>query len=308
MRETSLQSIYELAKNDERIIFIGSDLGSNTLKEFKHEMPHRYFMEGISEQHIIGMAAGLAMEGYIPFITTISTFLTRRCLEQIIVDLCFHNLQVILLGFGGGVVYAPLGPTHWATEDFSILRSLPNMSIVAPCDAIEMSQLIPQTASWKGPLYIRMGRGEDPIISNDFSFEIGKANLMEEPGEVLIISTGTLTQYAIKASYLLRDINLKVGVLHAHTVKPLDSESILKFTKDVRLVVTFEEHYKSGGLGSAVLEILSEEGRQSPALIRIGLPDEVISGYGYQEDILKKYNITCDYIVDTVKKYFKERH
>ena len=145
MRKTSLNCINELAKQDERVLFIGSDLGTGVLEEMKRAMPERFFMEGVSEQHIIGMAAGLAMEGFIPFVNTIATFLTRRCYEQIVVDLCLHDFPVRLIANGGGAVYAPLGPTHLAVEDISIMRALPNMTVVAPCDASEMQRMMMRT-------------------------------------------------------------------------------------------------------------------------------------------------------------------
>ena len=156
MRKTSLNSIYQLAKNNEKVVYIGSDLGAGVLNNMKGEMPGRFFMEGVSEQHIIGMAAGIAMEGFIPYVNTIATFLTRRCFEQIAVDLCLHDLPVRLIANGGGVVYAPLGPTHMAVEDIAILRSLPNMTIIAPCDADEMQRMMPQTLDWPHPIYIRL--------------------------------------------------------------------------------------------------------------------------------------------------------
>src|SRR5215469_18409218 len=138
MRKTCLDVVYELAKNDPRIFFVGSDLGIGTLKQFKAEMPERFFMEGVSEANLIGMSAGLALEGKIVYANTIATFITRRCFEQVCLDLCLHNLKVRLIGNGGGLVYAPLGPTHLATEDIAIMRTLPNMAVVAVCDAQEM--------------------------------------------------------------------------------------------------------------------------------------------------------------------------
>ena len=156
MRKTSLNTIHELAKEDERVIFIGSDLGAGVLDEFKANIPERFFMEGIAEQHIIGMAAGLAMDGFIPYVNTIATFLTRRCFEQIAVDLCLHDLPVRLIANGGGYVYAPLGPTHQAIEDISIMRSLPNMIVIAPCDAVEMKKIINATLDYPHPIYIRL--------------------------------------------------------------------------------------------------------------------------------------------------------
>ena len=165
MRNKCLDTIYKLAQNNKKIIFIGSDLGPNVLDTFKKKIPSRFFMEGVSEQAIVGIAAGMAMEGYMPFVNTISTFLTRRCYEQIVIDLCLHNLPVKLVGNGGGLVYAPLGPTHQAIEDISIMRVIPNMAIVAPCDSIEMEMLVKDSVNFKSPLYIRIAKGGEDIIS-----------------------------------------------------------------------------------------------------------------------------------------------
>src|SRR5437867_6222631 len=190
VRKACLLSIYELARRDDRVVFIGSDITKQNLEKFSAEYPDRFFMEGIYEAHIIGMAAGLALNGKIPYINTIATFLTRRCYEQILVDLGLHNLPVRLLGSGGGTVYAPLGPTHLANEDIAILRAIPNMTIVAPCDADEMGRLMPQTLNWNGPVYVRMAKGGDRIVSSDkHRFEIGKAIPVREGGEVLFVST-----------------------------------------------------------------------------------------------------------------------
>jgi transketolase len=163
MRKTSLDQVYELAKLDNRVVFIGSDLGPGLLDAMKKEMPERWYMEGISEQHIIGMAAGLAMEGFIPYINNIATFLTRRCYEQVVLDLCLQDLPVRLISSGGGVVYAPLGPTHLAIEDLAIMRVLPNMTIVACCDADEMKRFMQKTLDWPHPIYIRLGKGGEKI-------------------------------------------------------------------------------------------------------------------------------------------------
>src|SRR5947207_10037947 len=176
VRKACFLSIYELARGDDRVVFIGSDITKQNLEKFSEEFPDRFFMEGIYEAHIIGMAAGLAFNGKIPYINTIATFLTRRCYEQILVDLGLHNLPVRLLGSGGGTVYAPLGPTHLANEDLAILRAIPNMTIVAPCDADEMTRLMPLTVEHEGPMYIRLGKGGDPIVStNNVPSRIGKA-------------------------------------------------------------------------------------------------------------------------------------
>ncbi len=157
MRRACLDMVHELAKRDPRVVFVGSDLGPGVLDEMKKEMPDRFYMEGVSEQALIGIAAGLAMEGFIPYVNTIATFITRRCYEQVAVDLCLHNLPVRLIANGGGLVYAPLGPTHQAIEDIAIMRALPNMTVVAPADAEEMRRFMDHTLDWKRPIYIRLG-------------------------------------------------------------------------------------------------------------------------------------------------------
>ena len=164
MRQTCLNMIHQLAKQDERVVFIGSDPGAGTLDAMRRELPDRFFIEGVSEANVIGMAAGMAMEGYIPYINTIATFLTRRCYDQIAVDLCLHKLPVRLVAAGGGLVYAPLGPTHEAIEDIAIMRALPNMTVLAVSDAKQMTDVMPQTLDWPGPIYIRLGKGGDSIV------------------------------------------------------------------------------------------------------------------------------------------------
>jgi transketolase len=293
MRQRCLSGIYEAAKADSRIVFIGSDLGKGTLDEFRRDMPERYFMEGITEQHIIGMAAGLAMEGFIPYVNTIATFLTRRCFEQIAIDVCLHNLPVKLVGNGGGLVYAPLGPTHQATEDISILRSLPNMTVLVPADADEMQRLVPQTVAWPGPVYIRLAKGRDPIVSSEGdSCEIGKAVVLREPGTVLLVANGVMVHRALMASDLLADERISCGVINLHTVKPLDVQTLVAQAKKADVVITLEEHTTVGGMGSAVMEALVDHMHgYLPVIKRLGLPDSYISDYGSQNSALASYGL-----------------
>ena len=300
MRKTCLNTIYNLAKKNNKIIFIGSDLGPGVLKEFKYSMPERFYMEGVSEQSIVGMSAGLAMEGYLPYVNTISTFLTRRCFEQIAVDLCLHKLPVKLIGNGGGLVYAPLGPTHQAIEDISILRTLPNMSIIAPCDAIEMEKLIRDTVSLKGPLYVRIARGGEEIITKkNEKIKFGKARILIKPKDYLILSTGVMTQIALKAANKFNLIKKKsCGVIHFNTVKPLDNKTLIKYAKKVKKIVTIEENVLSGGFGSLILEVLNEFSPQDTYKIRkIGLKDKFIENYGTQDELFKIYNFTVNQII-----------
>jgi len=304
MRQTCLDMVYELAQADKRVLFIGSDLGIGTLQKFKQEIPERFFMEGISEANIIGMAAGLAMEGKIPYINTIATFLTRRCFEQIVIDLCLHHVNVRLLGSGGGLVYAPLGPTHLAIDDLAILRAVPNMTIVAPCDAEEMKRLMLLTVDHQGPLYIRIAKGGDPIVSSDrIPFRIGKAMPIREGRDALIVTTGITLGLVIKAAEILSKEGIEAAILHMPTVKPLDQETLLNYVKQTSVVVTVEEHSVIGGLGSAVAETILEANFDSVKNFkRIGIPDVFSSSYGSQDDLMKKYGITVENVCASIKQ------
>ena len=309
MRKTALDCVYQLAKNDDRVVFIGSDLGPGVLDKLKTEYPQRFFMEGVSEQYIVGMAAGLAMEGFIPYVNTIATFLTRRCYEQVAVDLCIHDLPVRLIANGGGGVYAPLGPTHLAIEDIAIMRALPNMSVVAPCDADEMRRLMMSTLDWPHPIYIRLGKGGDKIVSEEKNgFTLGKSILMRDGKDGMFVTTGVMTQLALETAVLLKKNNVNVGVLHFHTIKPFDSTGLINAIDKVKAVVTVEEHIVNGGLGSAVLETCSElQPKLLHKIARIGIPDRFATEYGSQNSLLNYWGITSDSLVDAMTKKIAEK-
>jgi transketolase len=274
------------------------------MAEFKAAFPDRFFMEAVSEQNLVGLAAGMAMEGRIVYLNTIATFLTRRCFEQVAVDLCMHNANVRLIGNGGGVVYAPLGATHLATDDFAILRSLPNMTIIAPADAEEMERAVLATLDHKGPVYIRVAKGHDQIVTADIdAFHIGRAVPVRDGHDALIVTTGVGLQLCLVAADMLTTTGLDVTVLHMPTVKPLDTESLAFAAERVPLVVTVEEHSIIGGLGSAVVEFLAEAsllgGRK---FRRIGFPDVFPAGYGDQVGMMRRYGIAAESIAAVVKE------
>ena len=303
MRKTCLDVVYELAKQDERVVFIGSDLGAGTLDQFRDEMPDRFFMEGVSEQNLIGMAAGLALEGFIPYVNTIATFITRRCYEQLAVDLCLHNLPVKLIANGGGLVYAPLGPTHLAIEDMAILRALPRMTVLAPCDKEEMARLVPQTLDLQGPCYIRLAKGGDEVVSDAANgFEIGRAIMLRKPGRVLIVGTGITSTRSLHAAAELAREGIDCGVLHMHTVKPLDEAAILSHLDDIDLLVTVEEHTLVGGLGSAVGDLLLDKAPTAARrLLRLGIPDIFADKYGTQDELLEYYGLQGPQIAQSIR-------
>jgi len=244
------------------------------------------------------------MEGFIPYVNTIATFLTRRCYEQVAVDLCIHDLPVRLIANGGGGVYAPLGPTHLAIEDIAIMRALPNMAVVAPCDADEMNRLMMSTLEWPHPIYIRLAKGGDKIVSDAKNgFELGKSIRMREGKDGMFVTTGVMAQLALETAEALHTRGLDIGVLHVHTIKPFDTEGVIKAIENVGAVVTVEEHIVNGGLGSTLLEVCSEH---RPDLLqkisRVGIPDKFATEYGSQSSLLKHWGITSDTLVDVMLK------
>jgi transketolase len=309
VRATCLNMVYELAKHDERVVFIGSDLSPGLLSGMKRDYPDRWYMEGVTEANVIGMAAGMALDGFVPYVNTIATFITRRCYEQVALDLCLHDLPVRLIGNGGGFVYAPLGPTHEAIEDIAIMRALPNMTVVVPADAEEMKRFMAVSAPWPHPIYIRLAKGGDEVITRpEHGFTIGKAILLREASggrgtPVLLIGTGVGTTQALHAAKLLEADGIACHVLHMPTVKPLDVAAIVELARDARLVVTVEEHTVIGGLGSAVTDALVERmDGHVPRIRRIGIPDVFAKDYGGQDWLMESFGIRAPQIADCVRK------
>ena len=305
MRKACLDWVHKLAKEDPRVVFIGSDLSPGLLEEMRREMPDRWFMEGIAEQNVVGMAAGMAMEGLIPYANTIATFFSRRSYEQVAIDCCLHNVPVRLVSNGGGLVYAPLGPTHLAIEDIAIMRALPNMTVMACCDAEEMKRFMDASLQWKGPIYIRLAKGGDPIVSRaENGFEIGKAITMRKSADrapVVLMTTGVMTTNGLKAADLLQAEGIDVSVVHFHTIKPLDTAAVLELARSARLVVTIEEGIAIGGFGSAVTDVLVDElGPSMPHMKRIALPDSFCKNYGVQNDLFEIYGLSPEKIAKTV--------
>ncbi|CCQ50020.1 transketolase family protein [Crocosphaera watsonii] len=259
-------------------------------------------MEGVNEANIIGMAAGLALEGKVVYVNTIATFITRRCFEQLVLDLGLHNVPVRLIGNGGGLVYAPLGSTHLAIDDIAILRTIPNMSIVAPADEAEMKRLMPLTVDYPGPLYIRLGKGNEPILTTDeVPFAIGQVIPMRQGSDALIITTGVTLQAALEGADELAQQGIAATVLHVPTVKPLPKEILLDYISTIPVVVTIEEHTLMGGLGSAIAELIAEANfSEGKRFKRIGLPDVFPDKYGSQADLMKRYGMTSQQVVAAV--------
>ncbi|MBI4061655.1 MAG: transketolase [Elusimicrobia bacterium] len=309
MRKRCLEAVYKLAKRNKDVVFIGSDLGVGVMDAMKKELPGQWLMEGVSEQHIIGAAAGMAMTGKIVYFNTIATFITRRCYEQTAIDLGLASLKVRLLGSGGGLVYAPLGPTHLATEDLALMRAIPNMAIVAPCDAEEMERAMIASESWNGPMYVRIAKGGEAVVSKpEPGFAIGRAIECRAPGDVLFVTTGVMLQRALEAAALLEKDGVSCGIVHCHTVKPFDAAAVLAAASKARAVLSLEEHTILGGLGSCVAETLAEAGLEKPPLFkRLGIPDAFPDEYGSQNSLMDRYGLSAEKIAAEARRLAEGR-
>lgn len=305
MRKTCLDTVFELAKKNKKVVFVGSDLGPGVLDNFKKKYPNRFFMEGVAEQAIVGMAAGLAMENLRPYVNTIATFITRRCFEQVVVDLCLHNLPVTLIGNGGGMVYAPLGPTHQAIEDISIMRTLPNLTILAPCDAHDMKSLVLQTNKVNGPIYIRIARGGEQIVTKGFISKIGKGIILKNITEYNFLTTGVMAQVALEAIKKINEKhNINVGLIHLSTIKPLDKTLLNKVFKKSKKIITIEENVVEGGFGSSILEYQASLNLKSKTNIKIfGLKSLFSNKYGNQQQLLNENKLEGDYLSKKMYKF-----
>jgi transketolase len=303
MRKEFFNTLLGLARSDARIFLVVGDVGYSFVEPFIAEFPDRYLNVGVAEQNMIGVCAGLSLSGKVVFCYSIGNFPTLRCLEQIRNDVCYHNANVKIVSTGGGLGYAALGMTHQVTEDIAVMRSLPNMTVIAPGDAVESALATKAIIEHEGPCYLRLTRENYPIIHKKTPrFEIGKAITVKEGSDVTLISTGGMLSTAIQVGELLEKDGISARVLSMHTIKPLDSSAVLKATNETRAVVSIEEHSSIGGLGSAVSEVMSQiEGRES-RLLRIAISDPFIKVIGSQEYLRSLHGLTAESIHARIKE------
>lgn len=295
------ETLKELGDKNKDIVVLDADLsGSTKTSIFKKAYPERFFNVGIAEQNLMATAAGLATAGKIPFASTFAMFATGRAFEIIRNSICYPNLNVKIAATHAGLTVGEDGATHQALEDISIMRSLPNMVVLSPCDAIETRQCIIKASEHNGPVYIRLGRAKVPVILDEsYEFEIGKAIEVKEGQDVTIIATGVMVQKAIEASETLLEEGIRARVINMASIKPIDQEIIIKAAKETKGIVTVEEHSIIGGLGSAVSEVVGEN---YPTIVkRIGTKDTFgESGDGFE--LLDKYGLNVENIIKKVKE------
>lgn len=300
MRNAFAAEITRLAQEDQRVVLLSGDIGNRLFDKFKQVDENRFFNCGVAEANMMGVAAGMALSGLRPVIYTITPFTTTRCFEQIRVDACYHHVPVIIVGTGSGLSYAELGPTHHSLEDLAILRTLPGMSVLAPCDATELRLSLRAALAQDGPVYIRIGKkGEPAIHPRDPDFHIGKAIVVRAGSTVALLSTGTLMPEVLKAADLLEAKGISAEVVSVHSIKPLDTSYLASAAQRFKLIATIEEHGLTGGLGSAV----SEWKAAADAPIRqlsFGTPDEFMHEVGSQEYARAKYGLVAQNIAQRV--------
>jgi transketolase len=299
-------ALVELARSRPEVVGLTADLGKYTdLHIFAREFPDRYYQMGMAEQLLYGAASGMAAEGFMPFATTYAVFASRRAYDFIHQTIAEEDRNVKIVCALPGLT-SGYGPSHQAAEDLALFRAMPNMTVIDPCDAHEIEQIVPAIAAHHGPVYMRLLRGQVPLVLDEYNyqFKLGKAALLRDGREVLIISSGIMTMRALEAAKELAGDGVDVAVLHAPTIKPLDSEAILREAgKPGRLVVVAENHTIIGGLGEAVAALLMRSGVH-PTFRQIALPDEFLAA-GALPTLHDRYGISTAEVARQIKGWLR---
>lgn len=305
MRNVFAAEITALAGVDGRIVLLSGDIGNRLFDTYKERFRDRFLNCGIAEANMVSMAAGMALCGLRPVAYTIASFITVRCLEQIRVDLCYHNLPVVLVGVGAGLSYASLGGTHHSCEDIALLRMLPNMTVVSPGDPVEVREALRASLGQDGPIYIRLGKKGEPVVhKHPPEFILGKAIVVREGEDVCLLSSGNMLPVAVQAAELLGQKGLSARVVSYHTVKPLDEELLSEVFAKFAVVATLEEHSVLGGLGGSVAEWLAEHAPQRGRLLRLGTADAFLHEAGEQDHARAYFGLTEEKVAERVVRAY----
>ena len=302
MRNAFADELTKLSDADARVVMLSGDIGNRLFDKFRAKHPDRFFNCGVAEANMMGVAAGMGMNGLRPVVYTITPFVTTRCLEQIRTDVCYHEAPVTIVAVGAGLAYSGLGPTHHACEDIAFLRSIPNMKVVCPGDAWEVRGALRAAMQQDNPVYIRMGKKGEPVVHTGVpaDFAIGRAITVEEGGDVCLLSTGNMLPEVLHAAQKLKERGIGARVTSFHTVKPLDTQYLADVFGRYKLVATIEEHSLIGGFGSAVAEWLVDSGGDAGPLIRFGTNDAFFKKSGEQEYARHQLGLTGDQIAERI--------
>jgi transketolase len=302
MRNAFADELTRLGDEDSRIVMLSGDIGNRLFDKFKAKHPSRFFNCGVAEANMMGVAAGMAMNGLRPVAYTITPFVTTRCLEQIRTDVCYHEAPVTIVAVGAGLSYSGLGPTHHSCEDISFLRSIPNMVVICPGDAFEVRAALRAAMQQDHPVYIRMGKKGEPVVhaGSIENFQIGKAITVADGTDVCLLSTGNMLPEAVEAARKLREQGISAQVVSFHTVKPLDQTCLKDAFGRFKLVATIEEHSLIGGFGAAVSEWLADTRTGNQNFMRFGTPDAFFKQSGEQEYAREALGLTGHQIAEKI--------
>lgn len=295
-----------MVQENPKLALMAGDIGNRLFDDFKAVCADQFFNCGVAEANMMGMAAGLAMSGYRPIVYTITPFVTTRCYEQIRVDVCYHNVPVIIVGTGSGFSYAQLGPTHHSLEDIAILRALPGMTVFCPCDPAEMRLGLRAALEQDGPVYIRLGKkGEPDLTSEQYSksgFALGQATTLRKGNDLCLISTGTIMPVVLDAAEQLENQGVSVRVENFRTVKPLDTDRLEEVFTQYKTIAVIEEHSRIGGLYGAISEWCSGRVQHPEHLISLAVDDVFLHEVGSQDYARSRFGLTAENITEQVLK------
>lgn len=307
-RDGFARGLLEVASRNQYVVGIGADLTvSAGMHLFKEAFPNRFFSVGIAEQNAVGIAAGLALMGKIPVFSTYGVFSAFRCADQVRVSVCYNNLHVIICGAHAGISVGADGATHQALEDIAVMRALPNMTVISPCDATQTAVAIQKAIELvEGPVYFRYGRHPWPDFTTpDQDFEVGKGQILRTGKDVGIFATGHMVWNALQAASMLEKENIEATVINIHTIKPIDTDIILDVADYCGAIVSCEEHQKAGGLSSAIAEVIVQN--KPVPMMFVGVND-IFGESGQPEQLMKKYGLDSHAIVKAVKEVLKRKY
>lgn len=306
MRVAFIKTLIKEAEKNNKIMLLTGDLGYSVFEEFREKFPDRFINVGVAEQNLMGVATGLAMSGRIVFAYSIATFATMRAFEQIRTDIASHNMPVIIVGSGAGLSYGHDSITHHATEDISLMRSIPGMTILCPADPYETVWATRASIKLNKPVYLRLGKKGEPLLyKNPVSLKIGRGSVLRNGKDFVIIATGNIVSNALEASNILSKENINATLVSMHTLKPIDKNLIKNLSKKFKVIITVEEHSILGGLGSAVSEIISEENKGTK-IVKFGVPDIFLFEIGSQNFLREKIGLLPHQIAKRIKSEIKK--
>jgi len=301
MRNTFAKTLEELASRDPRIMLVTGDLGFSVFESFRKRCPRQYLNAGVAEQHLVGLAAGLAMSGKIPFVYSIIPFATMRCFEQIRDDVCLQNVNVKIVGVGSGYSYGLLGPTHEPLEDIALMRSLPHMRVVCPGDPTESEAATVMLSRLKGPMYLRLGKNGEPLFhKKPLPMKPGASYVLRNGNDAALLSCGNILEEVMGAADILKKRGVAARVVSMPWVKPLDMKTVHKAVREAKAVFAVEEHGVYGGFGSAVAEVIAELPKKRAQFLRIAAPDDFFPFAGSQKYLRKRAGLDAASIAKRV--------